>query len=212
MQRGKRLRSGFGLSKGGIAPLEDRHLARASQDRVRSGNIAASDLISVSGGDAFGPSAELCAVPFKHVSGMPEPVGGNTKHAIILGIGCCDDYVAGPHLRKHRALEQGQPVGRNMLDRFDQHRAVEIGECRAAFGHGAEFQLDLRLRIFLQGLPPCPQTVQSRRADIQSDNALDLGLFRQPDKQVAIAATQIENCARPGLDDNFKRFCKAFFV
>ncbi len=207
------LRSGFGLSTGGLPePCENRHLARATKGRVRSGKIAASDLIMVSGGDAVGPSAKLCAVPFKHVSGMPEPVGRNTKHTIILGIGCCDDHMTGPHLRKHRALEQGQPVGRDMLDRFNQHRAVEIGKCRAAFSHGAKFQLDLGLRVFLQGVPACPQTVQRLRADINSDNTLDPGLFCQPNKQVAIAATKIENRARPGLDDNFKRLCKAFFV
>ena len=207
------MRSGFGVSNpGSIDPFEDRHLARASKDRVRSGNIAASDFISVSGGDAVAPSAKPCTVPFEHVSGMPEPVGGNTKHAIILGIGCRDDHMAGPHLRKHRALEHRQPVRRDMLDRFDQNCAVEIGKCRAVFGHGAKFQLDLGLRIFLQGVPPGPQTVQSVSAEIQSDNALDLGLFCQPDKQVAIAATQIEDRARAGLDDNFQRFCEALFV
>ncbi len=204
--------SGFGLSERCIDPCEDRHLARASEYPVRSGNIAASDLITVSGGDALGPSAKLCAVPFKHVSGMPEPVGGNTKHAIILGIGCCDDHRSWLHLRKHRTLEHRQPVRRDMLDRFNQHRAVEIGECRAVFGHGAEFKLDLRLRISLLRVPPCPQTVQGVGTDIQSDNTLDLGLFCQPDKQVAIAATQIKDRARPGLENNFKRLCKAFFV
>lgn len=113
---------------------------------------------------------------------------------------------------KHRALEQGQPVGRDMLDCFNEHRAVEIGERRRGFSHGAQSDLDLRFRISLQGFPPGPQTLQSSGANIQSDDPLDLRLFRQTDEEVSVAATKVENRARPGLDDNIKRLCKAPFM
>jgi|GEM_PF-4394769 len=99
-----------------------------------------------------------------------------------------------------------------MLDRFNKHRAVEIGERRRSFSHGAQSDLNLRFGISLQGFPPGPQTLQSNCANIQSDNPLDLWLFRQTDQQVAVAASKVENRARPGLDDDINRLCKAPFM
>ncbi len=167
------------------------------------------------------PAAALCPVPelrpgpLEAVIAMAEPARGEGLEAgVVVGVGRGGDHRGRPRELEEDALEGRQPRRIDMLDHLHGAGGVVPGEALVPVGEGALEQL--------QALPPpgrealeaeaLPGDLEGPVGDVHAGEAVALPLLEQGLEELALAAAEIDDAARPRLPERLPDRGEALLV
>lgn len=162
-------------------PFQDRHLGRSAINGMRSSHIVTHECIAISLCYTIDPGPGLRTPPLEAVIGMAETMRRHAQHRIEVAIRRGDDHRPRTHFVEDTALDHGQAIGIDMLDRFDQNGGVEAGQRNRRACDRPMNQLDFF--TYSGGRFPQlrPQLRQRLRGQINADDAPDGRFLRQSD-------------------------------
>lgn len=162
---------------------------------MMAGNVRAVDTVAVPFGDPTRPTAKPGSIPLEAMIRMTETIGGNAKQPVELGVGSGDHHRQWAQAVQNRSFEDAEAFGVDMLDRFDEHRAVEAMQSSGGFEQRRMNEFDLAVDSILR-IEPGAQAGKRAAAQIDPDDTVDCARPGDPNEKVAIAATQIEDRPR----------------
>ena len=177
-----------------------------------AGDITEGDAVAVAGGRAARPSPKSGPVPLEAMLGMPEPVKGNAEQRVELRVRGRDHHGRRPHPVEHGALQEGQLSRIDVLDGFDQGRAIEAGKRRTALGHRAVDEVDPGHARRGHRVEPGAQATQRLGALVDPDDAFDPGLDGQSGKKVAVTAPKVQDASGAAVLHDLVRRLQALLV
>jgi hypothetical protein len=144
---------------------------------------------------------------------MAESTLRNAEQRVEFGIRRGDDDRFRPHLPKQSPLDDGKTLGVDMLDRLNEDGTVESADVRTDVRHRPVYQFHLRRRPAVGNLIESgSQTVESILRKVDADDPLDACLTDEAGQERAIAAAEVQQCARGNGAHNFMDRLEALFV
>lgn len=178
---------------------------------MTAGYVGADDPVSLTARHPVRPAAKAGAVPFEAVIGMAETVRRNAEQGVVFCVRRRDHESIWSQAAENRILEGSEPLGIEMLDRLDQHCAVESLKP----GGSVEKRRMQQLHMFAGNsfcFEPGVQARQREVANIHAHDAVEV-LFRgDAYEKVAVAATEVQNRSCLSIPDNVPDSVQAEFM
>lgn len=175
-----------------ILEIKDRHLACAAKLRVLPCDILTPDTISMPFGNSFSPATKACTTPLKTMVAMAEAMRRDAEKLVEFRIGCRDHHRRRAQPTEQAKFERSETLGVQVLDRLNEDCAINSPQPSWHIKQGPVQEFDYAVSN-ASLVEPGTQARERAGADVHTDHPVNFKFSGDPDEQVAIAATQIEN-------------------